>query len=284
MVLESLDKSQIDITRLSIPEVQLPSEMPFDVERDLDENDWENIMDSLKHYRNEEQWGNFYMLAHEIVLLDEKRRPDLDLNDEVWQGYRKLIFKFRQNSQWTLLARQIANGRELFPEREREPELQEIDESTWREMLANCEKERNMPAIGKFVSSASSLVRLRPDRAAELKLTEHDWQEIKALLDIFHPLHSAPDPYEFSRVEVASRILFPHRAEELKLTKETWASMQESLMERRARNSFTVAEFASNLKILAADSVLPTKQGLKLSMHPTGKMVETNNMPKTRNF
>ena len=131
-----------------------------------------------------------------------------------------------------------------------------------------------------FAMRAMSMKILKPDKAAELNIDDLAWQGMKQRLEVFREKDWRQD---FIRQAMYMRIICPDKFAELNIDDADWQGMKKVLEKSyRGRNW---PFYAMCLKILAADKVGVTDQGLEITMRPPESFKsEKKPRPERKNF
>ena len=87
---------RINIHELTIEEPEKQSELPFDPERDITEEDWQGMRNNLKRMREGHvNWADYAQPAFAMKILGAKEE-DLGLDEEAWRGMEAKLAEYRR--------------------------------------------------------------------------------------------------------------------------------------------------------------------------------------------
>ena len=157
----------------------------------------------------------------------------------------------------------------LFPERTAELD---IDEDAWQKINKSLASLRKWKDWRNFFQEAVNAKVLFPGKAAELNLDDQAWQEMTKGIERCRQLNDYRSVAEYAKY---AKILFPEKGAELELNKEDWQKINQLLVRyREEKDGDDYREFtflASMMKLLAAQKVEITDQGIECTMRPAGR-------------
>ena len=255
----------------------------FDPRRDISKKDWERMKGELEEYRgddNEEmtggEWWTFGSVAKDLLILFPDRRAELNLDQEAFDGMKKIIEEDRGNNSWWDFGGDAADLVDIFPDRKKELDLTvEIFETMERELWKS--RNEHWPV---FCYTAVRLVVLFPERRKELNL------DVECFNEINNELQKLRDKNweEFSAVAASLMLLFPDRKDDIKLDEKAFQAMKSELDKNHIRGSWqSFIHIATNLFILAAEraeivngQIVITPKKPKLTREPKPLPVRSN--------
>ncbi len=178
---------------------------------------------------------------------------------------------YRQNDNWWSFAYQAMSLKILFPNKASELNL---NDSAWQGMTNKLESYRDND-WWNFTNQAMRLKILFTDRVPELDLNDQAWKGMKGRLE-----EMMTSSYQARSL----KIIFPEKMSGLNLNP-VWQKTENALEKCRQNNDWQLfANLATNLKILAADKVEVTDQGLKITMPIPDFKSEKKPRPERRQF
>jgi len=271
----SYNPDRINIHELTVEEPEKPSELPFDPERDITEEDWGNMKNSL---RKQSVDIAYHALNLEIITPGVVR--ELALNNVDWQRMKVKLDLVREAKNPSAFAEEATAMKILFPERSNELNL---DEEIWTMLNDHLNKVyRKGNHWYDFSHLAVEMLILFPHRAVELNLNKEAWKGIHGEL-----LRCVPDGDSFYISAKNMKLLFPSNMNELVLDKKIWDALKRGLKDRKKWGDW--AGFSSRvmaMKILAAEEVKITEKGIEINMHvhKEGITTEIPPTPETKQF
>ena len=271
---------RINIKDLTLEEPEKKkSELPFDPERDITEEDWKRVRESLLSIRQEEHPEFTYPeLVKSVKILFPERVSEFNFDDDFLWRRTKL---WSQRHGLPSLLDYVFEIKLAFPER-----ISELNLDKLQEINKHIEVYRQRNDWAMFASAAMKMKILFPERIAELHLDETAWVGMKEELEQLR----TPDLWGyFAKRAMAMKILYPEKSSELNLDSHAWEGMKQDLEKCRAQEHKTwwhISEQAIAMKILVAEEIKITDKGLEIIM-PKEKPVfkeEVPSMPQRRKF
>ncbi len=169
---------------------------------------------------------------------------------------------------------------EETPELKFDPET-EITESAWQGMKQKLENYRNSD-WWDFAALAMSMKILSPDKSSELNIDDQAWQGMKQKLENYRNSNWRL----FADQAMSMKILSPDKSSDLKIDNKAWQKMKQELEANRNSNWWEdFAIQARRMKIMAADKIKVTDQGLEITMRPPESFKsEKKPRPERRQF
>jgi len=296
----SFNPERLNIKDLTIEEPESQERLAFDPEKDLTEEDWENMKDELEICRGEgeenNEWFNFAKQASVMKLLDSN--VDLGIDSKTWQAMNDKLDEYQE--QGAKLAQGIISGENLQPWKDFslmamnlkiiDPSFNfkkygVLDDLNWEGMereLADCR------ASGDYNEFSDQSVAMKIlDPKSKIEINEEDWKELQRDLNYWEETgtkESDKNFFGFSRVAANMKILDPTS---IHVDEKNWEKMRNYLdRERRIyQNRHALSNQALFMKILAAKRVEATEKGLEIAMQEKeGLESEASIMPEKRNF
>ncbi len=220
----------------------------------------------------------------DLALEQGESRPELKfdpgtaISETDWQNTKNELESFRHENRWWVFATRAMCLKILFPDKTAELDL----DPAWQGMKDALESYRQADNWWNFANQAMQLKILFPDKTAELDLNDLAWQGMKNKLEYYRQ----GSWHAFADQAMNLKILFPDRTAELDLNDSAWQGMKEELeSDRRNNNWGDFTSQATELKILAANEVKVTDQGLEITMRPLESFKsEKKPRPERKNF
>jgi len=281
----SYNPDRINIHELTVEEPEKQTELPFDPERDLSNQDWEKMLTKLRsriqNDRNARETGEdrqfFYtrcvglsLLAMNLKILNP--RVELDLDENVWKEMRETLEAVKYNGDWQSFSEQAISIKIL------NPDIFALDEVGRQCMKSELERHRRARTWEAFFIQAVQ-VRII-DRDIDLKLDDGAWQRIRDQLEVNR---KNEEWGEFALHAANMKILDPYI--DLGLDEVAWHGIQTKLDEYRKADSF-FEKHAVAMKILAAEEVKVTEKGLEINMRRPKAEIDSgvSSVPETKQF
>ena len=277
---------RINIKDLTLEEPEKKEGLPFDVERDITEEDWKKLIDTLSGYRVGGEWYEFGWQAMAMKIIFPDKFSDVALDETVWHEMKKRLDGWRIESRWNIegLIWHTCQMKILFPERVGELNL---NEGLWEGIKIAITRDRLGHLWRALADKLIAAKILFPEMISELHFDEFDeevWREIKKEMD---SSRAAGNWEVFSWRAVALKFFFPKRVQELGLDAKAWQGMEDMLPQYQADDAQRdFAVHAMLMKLLAAEEINITDKGLEIIMQkkdPEFKE-ETPPMPQARKF
>ena len=267
--MQGFNKENINIHDLTVEEPEKQEGPYFDPETEITKDDWEHIEKKLKDMeRNHYRWDELPEFGKAIKLL----KPDADLNitSGIWrhlenklQGYGK-----SDHTKGEIFARYAASMKIINPD--------------FRLTKGNWENLNRALTIEKYNKNAAHIAYLAAnmkilDPEFVLDLGQEFWEEVDKTM---HGYTTLPI---FLEIAHSVKILNPDF--NLDLKQENAKGLGELLQERRDGGDWQhFAELAAQAKILTAEEVKVTDQGLEVNMHKPKLKPEPKDLPEQRKF
>jgi len=160
---------------LGVPR-QEQSEMIFDPARDISEETWNQVLDFVGHY-NEENFVAVLTMVQNIKIIDPKKESLLKCNDDLWS---KIKEQLNQNNGVNFYNLAVIT-KHLFPERM--PELH-LDDTHWQALKTRYTEERHFDgySFGTFLIIAAKISYLFPEKIPEMALDNALWERVRGFL------------------------------------------------------------------------------------------------------
>lgn len=261
MSLESyFEKEKIDVKKLALEEPEKKSELPFDPEKKITPDDWQNLKIYLEKFRNESRWAFFGSLAMEMKILFPERTEELKIDDEAWREMKKSLVRRTQTDDVAGATREIAALKVLFPERAPSMLKSLGPDKFWVPQKRRLKEYREHRLWDKFLAHAEKMKIIFPERTTKLNIDDATWGNLKESLRT-----EATD--RFAKKAAFMRVLSPDRFADLKIDKPLFEKSGVMLEEYRRKNDWlSFLDQAAALKILSAEKVEVTYKGLEITM------------------
>lgn len=251
--------------------------LPFDAEKEITQLEWDQAINSLQDYRDRNQWMYYARLAAPMKLVFPSRVSELNLDDEVVTGINERLDEFkvkdkRKAGMFGLSIWFFKSVAILFPNGDWRRDEDWIKES-WP-------KNRN-----NDISLHEALVVTFPEERPkiDLSLLQGDLDRLKQYLrssDYEYRTSYIRDAAKF-RVLFQKQNLFNLDLGRWAVAKEDWKDIQRSTISSR---DIEFMETAAALKILAAQEVKVSKEGMEIIMYDPSFQPPNPSLPEIRRF
>lgn len=279
MSIDSFTTDGLNIKDMVITEPIKKPELPFDPERDIRAEDWENMIKIIKSKTSPETGLN------ERTARELAARMHLLKNDEPVQQELLSRSVFRPNSP-SAFTTDIAYHKLIFPDEPIAPELLNDDS------LHSTITFLTHPGFGAGFDvmayhSVFELFILRPDKLSELKKWGQGYvsDNFERYIQEFNSTET-PDSKQIKNA-VSFKLFFPEKAGMINISETKWKNIKKNLDEKKGDGYYTdFAEHALDLKILAAEKVEMTSEGMKFTMPKTQNNIDlaAESVPNVRKF
>ncbi len=247
----SFNPDRINIHELTIEGPEKQAELPFDVERDITKEDWEKLRDGLEKNRQESNWYGYSSRAMQMKILDPSQV--LNLDQHVWNGMKETLEVHRRNREWYGYSTRAMQMKILDPKRDLN-----IDRAAWQGMTDTLEGYRKTNMWDDFSQLAMDIKILDPKQ--DLGLDPVAWKAMVATLET-SKVGGHLDAWRAMEL----KIIDPNQ--DLNINASVWREMKDRLEEfRREDSAYDFSWQAMAMKILVAEEVKVTENGLELTM------------------
>ncbi len=268
-MIDTLTDNGINIKDLVLEQSTRRSDIPFDPQRDISEQDWKTIIDrrigeysdDLRNSGFRAGAGNGDMEFFRAVafLAPDKIKPLI--TDDVWNKMKN----FKENETLGASASILATMRLVDPERfASEPKL---DDREWL-MIRNSYLTHPAAAVENRINIASKAKIIDPDKTEDYILRPPiQWDDVQDAID---KRISAGSWFMVAKLLADIKILDPERAKNFHISEETWNSMKKDL--DRYRNTsdknkdISFAQLSSFMTIISAQEIRITDKGVEVVM------------------
>jgi len=268
---------RINIKDLTLEEPPKKRELPFDVERDITEEDWDKLCRFLEEISVDDpaRRSSFAYVAMNTKLLYPNKPA------EYFEGLAEKIKSSAEQNRpdsyqnFSLIAAAL---KVLSPEKFSEFH---IDNNDWQGMKEVLESYKNGDHWDNFAWHAMKMKIIFPNKTSELFLDENAWFHMEETL--FR--HRNNNDRALFAMEM--RLLFPEKVLDFRIDKQMWDEMGKALTQSRIENEYyDFSTLAVTMKLLAAEEIKITDQGLEVIMQKEKSEFkeETPPMPQTRKF
>ena len=273
----------INIHDLTIEEPEKESELLFDVERDITEQEWQKMKKELAD-RKRGSLHTFLEEAMKMKIIFPERADELTLDDEIWNMAKKLPKSTEDKGSFAAILMEL---KVLFPERMEEIELDNRKlESMGKELnrlKENIIFTQNYSA-STFFAFATRMKVVFPEEFDKLKLLDPIEDITQSMKGYLKEKRQLKDWQTFLPAAVNFKILYPENVDELNLDTVFWKEIK-SEMHKTHRRGWEISDFASALKILAAEEVGVTDKGLEVNMRKSDSAEpQSIELPEQRKF
>lgn len=282
---------RINIKDLTIEEPEKLADLPFDPEKDIFAEDWEDMKSGfLKNMREAEHGVNrlhHLNRAIELKTLFPERSDELNLGPEIQKELEQL-YDVESRAEYTSEA--LEKLKVLFPGKFKEIISKKGDpdwnEFKWEKMKEYLEEHRTGTSFSwhDIAGLAVTLKMIHPERISELNLNDEFVEKIKKSMSMDMEEN---DMYSFLSDASNFRILFPERVGELNLDNKFWTKAKKEFRSLiRDKKYHHPSTFAMNMKILAAEDLKFTDRGMEVVMPEQKESLQedASSIPEVRNF
>ena len=271
---EKKPNEDLKLQDLTLEQEKTP-ELKFDPETEITEADWQGMKQVLEVKRRNRKIWSFTFLTMVMKILRPVKFDELNIDDQAWRGMKENL-ETNRNYDWRTFNSQAANMKILQPERFSELG---INDQSWQNMKEALEA---LQDYNYFAVQAVDMKILQPNKFSELSIDDKVWQKMKAQLEIDR---NEGNWGRFTELAKSMKILQPKRFSELRISNQSWREMRKELELERKNNWWNFAHQAMDMKILAADKVKVTDQGLEITMPPPESFKsEKKPRPERKNF
>ncbi|MDO8618689.1 MAG: hypothetical protein Q7R49_01950 [Candidatus Daviesbacteria bacterium] len=294
MILESLTSGEINIGNLNIDEPQRGQEMFFDPEKVITNEDWEFIKVALY---NTVEVRNYLQRAAHLKILFPEREKDLKLEEEnIWErtgnqivstigSFKETSGNISKISLYHDAVGLMAADCILFPEKARQiknlySEIERLavaDGFFNRSLFPLPADQQDQLYANSAIVSRESLRLLRFNHQEDRKTI---WEREIGLVGRLAPIEGNGRVEIFIGSSARFRLTFPDHP--LKISQEMWVEMKKQLNILKP-NTWLFVELACYMKILAAEELRITDQGIDFIKHPSFQ-VQSPKLPEMRKF
>ena len=274
---------RINIKDLTIEEPERKKGLLFDAEKEITDEDWEELKNTFSGMREREGSLNLMNHAMAMKILSSERVKELRFGEEDWTNSKFLYEIHRARGSHTESFDSLAIAmRVVFPERASELRLDETLWESYKRTIEQYKLEENWLSFHALAVRAKILF---PKKfGEEITLDRKSLEELKKAF-IWYREDNNWD--SFIRRTFQAKILYPESLEEFNIDDATWKNMKKKLQEsRKGKYWIDFAEYAMFLKLLAAEEIKITNKGLEVIMQKEEAEFkeETPPMPQTRKF
>ncbi len=284
----------MNINQLSVEQPKADKALVFDQERDLDEKTWQSILERAFDERKHDE-TNFIGLAEDLAVLAPERRKELELTEEIWNKLLNNTDELIDVSSTTNVGLAFSEDfsdtmytlKTLFPEKVHQLSLDEQTHSKLINLYDFLKSRRQDQAEArKVLRLASNIKFLFPQFGDEWGESTKRGTQIDIIgVEMLDRLSAEKNWGAFALVSRQLRYLFPD--DKLEYGNAAWKEMRAKLESNRSNEHwFSYAQLAANMKVLAAEKVMVTEQGLELVMPKAKAQLaeQTPGMPDIRKF
>lgn len=252
-------------------------DMRFDPEKDISNEEWQKMKEYLDEIGPDEQ--DYYKYAAYMRLLFPERFSELGIDDRLWD---RMVGAYNSIRPSTVLLEMLTCAKILFPDRQilEDPNYDEKK----KQMLSVLREDRNFDfqshSIVDYYIIAENIV-------AKMICDTQERDDFPSLNDdVFEDLKKAwKGAYKKKEwiwcIHVGSdiKILFPEKFSELGVDDEFWRQAKEEI-----GHELKDVERLVKMKILAADKVEVTDQGLEIEMLKKSLTEKKTSRPERKSF
>ena len=250
----------------------------LDVEKEISEEERQEILRQAERCKQSHDITSFLAYASSYKLL-YGNIEELDLGDETWREIKPLVLKYIDNdisipeACFSILKRLYS----IFPEHRNEIQIDATLSARAKEEL---EKFRKANDWFSYLSLATDMCIIDQQFRDELETDEDLWSKINS------ELRTMEINWKFIKMVADLRLLFPDRKKPL--SRDQWEKMRAVAKEKKALNSAaSLLEkiiSLSRVKIIAADKIKITDQGIELIMDESDFKQQKPKRPERKTF
>lgn len=266
---------RVNIHELTIEEPEAQSELPFDPERDITDDDWKKMKEKLEEFRQGGDfmaWHSFSWQAMEMKILDPK--VDLNIDQAAWQGMENELKSYRTTNDWDNFLAQAMKMKIIDPCRDLN-----INQVAASGITGRLETYRNDDNNFNFLQTASRMKILGlkegidPDQSVR--------QFARKQLEVFARSEQWGFYFNYTRY---MKIL--GLDQDMNLNAVIWQNLHDELKRKRSDNSsHDLARIAADMTTLAAEEVkVPPNGGLEVTMRKPRLDSCVPPIPETKKF
>ncbi len=269
------DPDRLNIYELVIeePEKEKQSELPFDVERDITDEEWDRFKADMDQLRKSNEWSYLGQKLAHLKILDPQRLPLLEEN--LFSGMQEKRNHYSKSSfgggDFLSVSCKLKS---LFPERNLNFSPVEMEK-----MKYSVETNLANENWGNYALEFSVFKVVSPDNG--LKYDSRAMEENEKQLESFR---KEKDWWNFCYLGANIRIIDP--SHDFKLDKADWEDMLQFRNSTTGQHIDNLFAHFANMQVLAAEKVEVTDNGLELTMSKPKQKLDTGvpPLPETKNF
>lgn len=238
-------------------------DIPFNPERDITEQDWQDMKRQLEYYSQETEYQDFFELAMYMAVLFPEKRHELNIDEGTWEGMKGELEQEQRWHGYQVNFPELAVRMNLLsPERRGELKL---DDAAWKGMKEKLDLLYRNSSWIIYSPDAVEMCLLFPERRHELNIDDTVWAGLKGELERRRGIQNW---YGFSHIASDMVLLFPERRQELDIDRTNWQMMKRDLeASRQDSNWLFFSDLAMHMSIIAADKAEITEDGqIKLTV------------------
>lgn len=265
----------INIHDLTVEEPEKESNLAFDVERDITTETWKAMDRELRVFKQDKDWYKFLWLGARMKAL----KPDIDIHfdEETSQLLTEELKRCWKEDNVDYFSDEACNMKVIDPQMDISP-VKEV----WGKMTATLKHYKtDITQWRKFIEQAMRMKVIDPQTDIQRDEDIEDFGR-----DVVQKSRTRSEWFWFSKEAMEVKILDPKA--DLKISQKEWAEMKKYL------NNFLLAEhhvswwnfstMAMAMKILAAEEVKVTDEGLEINMKKPNLSSESPELPEQRKF
>jgi hypothetical protein len=296
MVLNRLG-GEIDITQLSIETPrQMPSSLWGEIERVLTPERQNKLFAQVRARRERIHTEStpYFNAAANLKLLFPERAAELKLDIEAWKILKEKAQESTSSESVidsnsiqgppdldappTFSLHSLMTAKILYPDRYAEFGIDKEKEDEIIGKIRDAYKHWNTPLINSFIYSYRAKV-LFPHRFHEVS---SDAPSLLSWQKLIEQEKINGNWMDFARYAAYFKIVFPEKIDELEIGDFEWSHMLQTLKDS---NLTADSLFPWNLKMLAAEKIVPSSNGIDIIMPTRPEEAEMEQtMPTERNF
>ena len=245
-------------------ELEATIEAPYDVEKEITDDDWKGMKDGLKEFKRRGRWDYFFLQAMRMKILNPK--VDLEIDDEALENMAKATKELKEYKYWNPFFSHAMRIKILNPEQDLE-----IDDDARQAMKNELARLKEQGRWDAFAYQAMNVKIVDPSFALDLNepalsgmKDEMKKHMEKGLLGGYY--------YHDGFFHQAAKLKVLDSSQDVGMSKDAWEWMRLGLNDSRRYGHkihgdwLPFSEHAMEAKILAAKKVEVTEKGLEIKM------------------
>ncbi len=277
MALESLE-NRIDVTHLAIDQPE-KVRLEFDAAREVSDQDWADWTGEFSRINQKENTRHQADLAVGMKLLRPEKYQPSWLPEGVVDNMMEYLTEAQGKGDWDAYSGILADLKIILPDVVAKHAVSgALDAETYDKIGESLDLARGMEQWERFLQRSKEWKILFGESPP---LAYNDQQKIK---DYYEQLRNGEEWYMIALVAADIKLSYPELFDDLGFGAE-WAGIRKGLAaHRKMYNHLSVVDILQSMKILAADKIEVTPQGLKFINEPHLTSEQTKNLPEQRKF
>jgi hypothetical protein len=261
----------------------------FDIEKEVSSNEWEHMRESIRKERDEESFffgstnvALYFHGAAALAVMFPERRDQLYMNEASWRNMKREVAgiiagladeqNILKKGSYASVIRYANEFKQVVPEHFHELG---ITDAMWKNLVdfflefkqGVLSKNIGGPSLIHITNIAAGLKRLRPEATGDLKLSDQDFEWMKAEVPKIYNTNS--DPFtkyrELARQIGNIRILFPNKQPAEYFSSDDIKFIRKELEDLKSENKWLMyAELAALFYIILGKKLTIGEDGIKI--------------------